>query len=104
MFGGNTSFMSADFGKLTQNRITATCREVFGAKPSRDTKNRGHVFDKNKMDQLDNLYNLSLKVEVKDMTEMTEMTLSGGVGMDKHLSSFEANEAKNRVEQGDPYI
>jgi hypothetical protein len=38
------------------------------------------------------------------MTEMTEMTLSGGVGMDKHLSSFEANEAKNRVEQGDPYI
>lgn len=98
MYNGNTSFMSSDFGKLTQNKITATCREVFSAKPSRDTNNRGHVFDKKKLKQLENLYNLSLKIEVKDMTEMTEMTLSDRVGLDKHLdipNTKEHNESNN---------
>jgi hypothetical protein len=85
MYNGNTSFMSADFGKLTQNKITSRCREVFGGKPSRDMKNRGHIFDEKKLKQLESLYNLSLEVKVKDMTDMTDMTVSGGVGLDKHL-------------------
>ena len=45
MYNGQTSFMSSEFGKLTQNKITSHCREIFGGKPSRDMKNRGYVFD-----------------------------------------------------------
>jgi hypothetical protein len=86
MYNGSTSFMSSEFGKLTQNKITAHCREIFGGKPSRDMKNRGYVFDQKKLKQLESLYNLSLQVKVRDMTDMTDMTLSGGVNLDKHLS------------------
>jgi hypothetical protein len=85
MYNGFTSFMSAEFGKLTQNKITSHCRQIFGGKPSRDMKNRGHIFDEMKLKQLESLYNLSLEVKVKDMTDMTDMTVSGGVGLDKHL-------------------
>ena len=61
MYNGTTSYMSPEFGKLTQNKVTSHCREIFGAKPSRDMKNRGHVFDKRKLEQLEKLYNLNLK-------------------------------------------
>jgi hypothetical protein len=88
MYNGFTSFMSAEFGKLTQNKITSHCREIFGSKPSRDMKNRGHVFNQKKLKQLDSLYNLSLNVKVKDMTDMTDMTVSGGVCLDKHLGDL----------------
>ena len=86
MYNGFTSFMSSEFGKLTQNKITAHCREIFGGKPSRDMKNRGYVFDAKKLKQLESLYNLSLHVKVRDMTDMTDMTLSAGVNLDKCLS------------------
>lgn len=85
MYGGYTSFMSAEYGKLTQNRITSHCREIFGGKPSRDMKNRGYVFNEKTLKQLESLYNISLNVKVKDMTDMTDMTLSGHVSLDKHL-------------------
>jgi hypothetical protein len=88
MYNGTTSFMSSEFGKLTQKQITSRCREVFGGKPSRDMKNRGYVFDPKKLEQLKNLYNLSLNVKVKDMTDMTDMTHSGGVNLDKHLGNL----------------
>jgi hypothetical protein len=96
MYNGNTSFVSAEFGKLTQKQITSRCREIFGGKPSRDMKNRGHVFDEKKLKQLESLYNLSLEVKVKDMTDMTDMTLSTGIGLDKHLHLSNTNEETER--------
>jgi hypothetical protein len=100
MYGGTTSFMSAEFGKLTQNKITSICREVFGAKPSREPKNRGHIFSKRKLDQLQSLYNLSLEVKVRDMTDMTDMTHSGCVGLDKHLETPTSDkENDNNIEK-----
>ena len=94
MFGGNTSFMSAEFNKLTQNKITSHCREIFGGKPSRDTKNRGYIFDQKKLKQLESLYNLSLDVKVKDMTDMTDMTLFEGIGIGKHLQKESNHEGE----------
>ena len=96
MYNGNTSFMSAEFGKLSQKQITSRCREIFGGKPSRDMKNRGHIFDEKKLKQLESFYNLSLEVKVKDMTDMTDMTLSGDVGLDKHLHLSNTNEETER--------
>ena len=86
-FLSNTQFVIPEFGVLTQNKITSRCREIFGGKPSRDGKKRGHVFDEKKLKQLENLYNLSLNLQVKDMTDVTHMTVSGGVGLDKHLGN-----------------
>lgn len=94
MFKGNTSFMSAEFGRLTQNKITSHCREIFGGKPSRDTKNRGYIFDQKKLKQLESLYNISLDVKVKDMTEMTDMTEFTGVSLDKHINLSTYHEGK----------
>jgi hypothetical protein len=91
MYNGTTSFMSAEFGKLTQNKITSSCRQIFGGKPSRDMKHRGHVFDEKRIKQLESLYNLSLEVKVKDMTDMTEMTVFSGIGLDKHLDESGRN-------------
>ena len=100
MYNGNTSFMSAEFGKLTQKNITSHCRQIFGGKPSRDMKNRGHIFDEKKLKQLESLYNLSLEVKVKDMTDMTDMTVSGGVGLDKHLVVDDVSKPKPEEDVG----
>jgi len=59
-------------------------------------KNRGHIFDEKKLKQLESFYNLSLEVKVKDMTDMTGMTLSGDVGLDKHLHLSNTNEETER--------
>lgn len=72
LYKGNTTFESVEFGQLTQRKITKICKEV-----------------------LEKLFNLSL--EVKVMTDMTDMTQSGSVGLDKHLSP--ESEITSEIEQ-----
>ena len=60
LYNGNTTFESAEFGRLTQKKVSTICKDVLGATPDRNTSNRGFVFEKKKMDQLDKLFNISL--------------------------------------------
>lgn len=85
LYKGNTTFESVEFGQLTQRKITKICKEVLGAVATRNMNSRKLLFNETKLDQLEKLFNLSL--EVKVMTDMTDMTQSGSIGLDKHLVS-----------------
>lgn len=86
LYKGNTTFESVEFGHLTQRKITKICKKVLGATLNRDMKERKFVFNQKKLDHLDKLFNLSL--EVKDMTDMRDMTHSG---MDKYVGGTEGS-------------
>jgi hypothetical protein len=93
MYGGNTSFMSSQYGKLTQNKITSHCREIFGAKPNRDRTNRGYLFDKEKLDRLGQFYNLNLQLNIADevVTDVTDVTVSGYVDLNRIFQNSTSN-------------
>lgn len=80
LYKGTTTFESAEYGQLTQKKVSMICHDVLGGKPDRNMSIRGFIFDPKKLNQLDKIFNIEL--EVKDMTDMTDMTL---FGMDKHL-------------------
>jgi hypothetical protein len=60
-----------------------------GATPDRNMTGRGFMFDPVKMAQLDKIFNIEL--DVKSMTDMTDMT---DYGMDKHLKNQESEHEK----------
>ena len=113
LYKGNTTYETVEYGPLTQKKIIRICKEVFGAKPSKDGQgNRGLVFDKRKLDQLSNLYNLSLEIQVTETETETETETDvtadtadtarvQNVGLDKHFideskdKSNESNDVKN---------
>jgi len=86
LYKGNTKFETVDYGLLTQKMTTKICKEVLGAKPSRDKSNRKLVFDKKNLNRLHDLFNLSLEVKVTHMTDVTHS------GMAKYVLGSEGNE------------
>jgi hypothetical protein len=64
---------------------TKICKEVLGAKPSRDNSNRKLVLDKKKLNRLMN-YLISLEVKVTHVTDVTHS------GMAKYVLGSEGNE------------
>ena len=91
--------MSVDYGEISRKQITEICKDVLGAKPPRrHGSSRGLIFNPKKLEQLDNFYNLSLTVKVKekeDGTDGTDGTLSEGVGLDIHLTKSDGTKTES---------
>ena len=104
--------MSADYGEISRKQITEICKDVLGAKPPRrHGSSRGLIFDPKNLKQLENFYNLSLTVKVKEKENekgrMGRMGVYGGVGLDKHLTKSNGAERvfrpkDNQVDSQDP--
>ena len=82
------SYLSADYGEISRKQITEICKDVFSAVPPRRHGSSSRlIFDPEKLKQLENFYNLSLSVEVKENGEDGEDGEDiRSVGLDKHLS------------------
>ena len=100
------SYLSVDYGEISRKQITEICKDVLGAKsPRRHGSSRGLIFDPKKSKQLENFYNLSLRVKVKEKengTDGMDGTLSEGVGLDKHLTK--TNRAKTKSSTKDDHV
>jgi hypothetical protein len=75
------SYDTEDFGTLSQKKIIGILKDVFGAEPPRhiDTTKK-LIFNKNKFDRLDSVYNLELEIKVgRGLGE------KNNVGLDKHM-------------------
>jgi hypothetical protein len=63
------SYQSVEFGMLSQKDIVQILKDVFYAqKVNRHGENRKLVFDKDKLDKMGKIYDLSIDVEVKRET------------------------------------
>jgi len=91
------SYLSVDHGEISRKQITEICKDVLGAKsPRRHGSSRGLMFDPKKLKQLENFYNLSLQVKVKENgTDGMDGTLSGSVGLDKHFTKPKRSKRKS---------
>ena len=97
LYKGNSKFETVDYGLMTQKLATKICKEVPGAKPSRDKSKRKLVFDKTKLNRLNELFNLSLELKV---THMTDVTHSGMAKYVLGTESHEENENKDALNDG----
>ncbi len=87
------SYLSADYRELSRKQITEICKDVLGAKPPRHHGSSSKlIFDRKKLKQLKNFYNLSLQLKVKEKGEDGEDI--GNVGLDEHLTK--PNRAKRK--------
>jgi hypothetical protein len=63
--GKKYSFDSSEFGVISQKFIIGTLMEVFGAKPSRNRRDKRRlVFDKYKLERLGNIYDVDVEIKV----------------------------------------
>src|SRR5688572_4919137 len=86
------SFISREFGTLSIKSIIQTLKEVFGVKKGAGHgKSRKLIFDKEKLDKLAKLYEIDIKVEIKE--EMDALDASRGC-IDTY--SNETNEESER--------
>ena len=92
MYKGNTKCETVDYGVLTQKLVIKVCKEVLGAKKGRDNSQRKWVFDKKKLNRLNELFNLSLEVRVTHVTDVTDS------GMTKYVLDPEGHEQKGNEE------
>jgi hypothetical protein len=102
------TFESADFGTLSQKKVTQTLIDVLGAKrPNRHGDSRMLLFDKAKFDRQRKLYDLDeIKITEEreqppegngtDKTDGTDGTHSGGVGKDSKQSDDAENEETDK--------
>ena len=96
--GKPMSYDTEDFGILSQKKIIGILKDVFGAEPPRHTgTTKKLIFNKNKFDRLDSVYNLELEVRVGRGTEKND------VGLDKHIPSLTANTAASTNTKGVVY-
>jgi len=78
MYKGTTKYETTDYGILTQNLVIKICKEVLGAKKGKGrNQGRDWIFDKDKLDRLYQLFNISLEVKVTGATPATPATASG---------------------------
>ena len=83
------TYESEQFGPISLKSVIETMQQVFGAKPSSDGKKRGLVFDRNKLERIGKIYELSIDVKVGTcLTDITDLT---DVGLDRHLKSSDLN-------------
>jgi hypothetical protein len=77
------SFVTSEFGELSNKAIIQIMKDVFGAvKPKRHGDANKWIFNKSKLDKLGKIYELSLDIKVKN-----EDGIDGiDVGLDKHRS------------------
>ena len=79
--GKPMSYDTEDFGTLSQKKVIGILKDVFGAEPPRHTgTTKKLIFNKNKFDRLDSVYNLELEIKVgRGLGE------KNNVGLDKHI-------------------
>ena len=92
LYKGYTKFETVDYGLMTQKLVTKICKEVLGAKPSRDKTKRKLVFDKIKLNRLNELFNLTLELKVTHMTDVTHS------GMAKYVLRSEGNKENENID------
>jgi hypothetical protein len=86
--GKPTCYESDDYGLLSQKQIVGLLKDVFGAEPPRhNAKARKLVFNKDKFDRLDRVYNVNVEIIVKRQNEQSK---ENDIGLDKHLHSSSA--------------
>lgn len=91
-------FTDSNFGILSQKKIIRILKDVFGAEPPRHTgATKKLIFNKNKFDRLDNVYNLELEIKVGRICREKD-----GIGLDKHMMIPEA--AVTEQEPADRHI
>ena len=95
LYRGNTKFESVDYGLLTQKLVTKICKEVLGAKPSRDNTKRKLVFNPKKLGRLNQLFNLSLVLKVTHVTDVTHSGLTKYVKWAEDKKENEYIDTKN---------
>jgi len=83
------SYESEQFGTISLKSVIETLQQVFGAKPTSDGKKRGLLFDKDKLERIGSIYELSFEVRVG--TELTDITGLTDVGLDRHQKSADLN-------------
>jgi hypothetical protein len=67
------SFISHEFGTLSIKSVIQTLKEVFGAKKGASHgKSRKIIFDKEKLDKLAKLYEIDIKVEIKEEKDASD--------------------------------
>ncbi len=90
------SYLSADYGEISRKQITEICKGVLGAKAPRHHGSSSElIFDKNKLGQLKNFYNLSLRIKVKEKGEDGEDGEDiQKVGLDKLLTKSSKRKRK----------
>jgi Bifunctional DNA primase/polymerase, N-terminal/Primase C terminal 1 (PriCT-1) len=85
------SYESAEFGTISQKIVIQIMKDVFGARPPKHHgSSRKLIFDKEKFKKIGQIYELRLEVKVvdgefTDGTDGTDGTLSGSIGLDKHM-------------------
>jgi hypothetical protein len=81
------SYESTDFGILSQKGIVEIMVQIFGAKHSKDRKEkRKLIFDLAKLDRMERIYELSTDIKVSTTSSgVTDMTDVTHIGLDKHL-------------------
>lgn len=91
------SYDTVEFGTLSQKGITETLVQVFGAKPTKRHSGRTLIFDKNKLQRLSRIYDLSIDVKVglPPSAGVADVADVAHVGLDKHLQ--EQNEDKENA-------
>jgi hypothetical protein len=101
------SYLSVDYAEISRKQITEICKDVLGAKsPRRHGSSSKLIFDKKKLKQLKNFYNLSLRVKVKENGEDGEDGEDvRSVGLDKLLTKPNRAKRKSSTKDnlGDPY-
>ena len=91
MYRGNTKYETVDYGVLTQKLVIKICKEVLGAKKGRDNSQRKWIFNKNKLNRLNQLFNLSLEVKVTRQADVTH----SGIG--RYVLRSEGNQEKDNT-------
>jgi hypothetical protein len=97
------TFMSVEFGSLSQKDITQTLEEVFGAVKSKShKKGRKLIFNQKVLDKLDKIYNLDVDIQVVEGEGGTHGTHGTHVGLDGYTS--EESRDKENEESEDKSI
>ena len=82
--GKPMSYDTEDFGTLSQKKVIGILKDVFGAEPPRHTgTTKKLIFNKNKFDRLDSVYNLELEIKVGRGTGK-----NNDIGLDKHIPTL----------------
>jgi hypothetical protein len=90
--GKPMSYDTDDFGILSQKKIINILKDVFGAEPPRHTgTTKKLIFNKNKFDRLDSVYNLELEINVGRGASGEKES----IGLDRHMISEVVEEEKN---------
>jgi hypothetical protein len=101
--GKPMSYDTDEFGVLSQNAVVSILKDVFGAEPPRHRGSANKlIFNKDKLDRLENIYNLELEIKVSGSGRgRGGWGGSGGSGVNVGLDGYNGNNSTNNEDVGD---